>query len=73
MHAFLGNGLLSGPRWSPPIAIRTQPDAKHTGFGSGIALADAGAFRVVVIGEKGRTVGVDDARQVYVYRLAGPF
>lgn len=66
---FLGS-LATGPRWDAPTALQTIPDSNYTGFGSSVSLSENGALRVLVVGEKGRTVGgVDDAGQVYVYRV----
>jgi hypothetical protein len=69
VHIYTGQSSSPGPRWNAAVSLQTTPDADYTGFGSSVALAQSGGLRVLVVGEKGRTIGgVDDAGDVYVYR-----
>ncbi len=73
VHVFTGQSSAPGPRWNPAVSLQTIPDANYTGFGSSVALMQSGSLRVLVVGEKGRTVGgVDDAGQIYLYRVSAP-
>jgi hypothetical protein len=73
VHIYTGQSSTPGPRWNASASLQTIPDANYTGFGSSVALAQSGGLRVLVVGEKGRTVGgVDDAGQVYLYRVSTP-
>ncbi len=70
VHLYRGAAAGPGPRWQAPLSLQAAPEASYTGFGSSAALAESGTLRVLVVGEKGRTVGgVDDPGQLYVFRV----
>jgi len=63
-----------GASWHAPIAIQPpEPDAFIAHFGWRILIANVGSLRFLIVGERERDLGgVEDAGQIYLYRVGTP-